>query len=324
MPNKKVTQTIVFFPLMELTQTYQLRYGEIGPTSQLILRHPIIERISPALMRTTLDGDNITDPVVAISTISSQKLIAELEFLSFQAACDHKSRAEEEIFGQKTQFVLCEKKNEINVDNHTILSPIEALQTLRSQDFPRSYFRWDKKAISDFEDFFANTLTTDLYLSLTKCLEDINDKETIKDRSRIIISILLFNQAYIDYLLFQPFSKNRIILIASAFEALFNLPSENINKNFKNAVMIHVGGSTSLLRKWCVDFYSYRSGLVHGDIIWEDQEKEYFALPDGEQIDHMFIANRIFVRSLKTKLFLIGLLSNYKWEDFSFDDLIKP
>jgi hypothetical protein len=275
---------------MELKQAYQLRYGEMGPINQLIPRHPILATISPALIRTTIDGANIKEPVVAISATNAQKFIGELECLSFLTACDRHDHAEDEIFSQKTTFMVSEQGNEICVNQHFWLSPIQQLQFVQSQDFPRAYFRWDKESILQFETFFAVTLTTELYSALTKCLSNVNDKETHRERSRIVISITLFNQAYIDSVLIQPFGKNRIILIASAFE-------------------------------WCTDFYDYRSGLVHGDVAWENQEKEYFSLPDGKNIDHSAIAHHLFVRCLKTKLFLAGLLPGYQWTEFSFDGL---
>jgi hypothetical protein len=293
----------------------------MGTINQLIPRHPILATISPALIRTTIDGANIKEPVVAISATNAQKFIGELECLSFLTACDRHDHAEDEIFSQKTTFMVSEQGNEICVNQHFWLSPIQQLQFVQSQDFPRAYFRWDKESILQFETFFAVTLTTELYSALTKCLSNVNDKETHRERSRIVISITLFNQAYIDSVLIQPFGKNRIILIASAFEALLNLPSETIQKTFQNAVMTLVGSRTSMLKKWCTDFYDYRSGLVHGDVAWENQEKEYFSLPDGKNIDHSAIAHHLFVRCLKTKLFLAGLLPGYQWTEFSFDGL---
>ena len=308
---------------MELKKVYHLKYGEIGPINKLIHSHPILADIIPALMQTTIDGNNLKDPIVAISNANAQKFIGELECLCFSIVCETNSLAEEEIFGQKSVFMVSEEENRIYFNKYSWISPIKQLQKIRFQDFPKSYFRWDKEEIAKFEAFFAKALRTKLYSSLTECLSYDKDKETRRERSRIIISIVLFNQAHIGSLL-QPFSKNHIIFIAAAFEALLNLPSEAIQKTFQNEIMTLIGKRTSLLKKWCTDFYEYRSRLVHGDVAWEDQEKkESFRLPDGKLIDHSVIASKLFVRCLKAKLFLAGMLKNYRPEGFTFLDLVS-
>ncbi len=317
--NEKILN-VTFFPLMELKEVYHLKYGEIGPIKKLIPSHPILADILPALMQTTIDGNNLKDPVVAISNSNSQKFISELECLCFSIVCEPNSVAEEEIFGQKSVFMISEKNNRIYFNKYSWISPVKQLQKIRFQDFPKSYFRWDKEKIAKFEAFFAKVLRTKLYSSLTECLSDDKDKETQRERSRIIISIALFNQAHIGTLL-QPFSKNHIVFIAAAFEALLNLPSEAIQKNFQNGIMMLIGKRTSLLKKWCTDFYGYRSSLVHGDIAWEEQaNKESFRLSDDTFIDHSRIASSLFVRCLKAKLFLAGMLKNYKPEGFTFSE----
>ncbi len=313
-----VEQTIIFFPLMRLKQAYQLKYGHIGPVANMLPEYPALEKIIPALARVTVDGKSIKKPVVAVSTSSYPKFVGEIECLAFLAASGYQSLAEEEIFCQRITVTMHNNGQYICVNHYATMLP-EQLYSIKLQDFPKAYFQWDTDLIRKFESFFKKALRTKLYSAITECLSDVADKEAQRERSRIIISIALFNQAFIDFSLVQPFSKNCIVLVAAAFEALLNLPAESIQSSFQNAVQTLVGKRTSLLKKWCVDFYNYRSGLVHGDIAWESNKEGTFNLPGKKQVNHDIVARHLFVYCMKSKLFLMGLLTGYKREDFNFD-----
>lgn len=300
---------------MKLKQAYQLKYGHIGPVANMLPKYPALKKIIPALARVTIDGKSNKKPVVAVSTSSYPKFDGEIECLAFLAACEYQSRAEEEIFGQRITFTMHINGQYICV-NHNATILLEQLYSIKLQDFPKAYFRWDADLIHKYESFLKKTLRTKLYSAMTECLSDVTDKEAQRERSRIIISIALFNQAFIEFSLVQPFSKNRIVLVAAAFEALLNLPAESIQSSFQNAVMTLVGKRTSLLKKWCVAFYKYRSGLVHGDIAWESDNEGTFNLSGKKQVDHEVLARHLFVYCMKSKLFLMGLLTGYKREDF--------
>lgn len=317
----KPSETIVFFPLMHVEKVYSLRNGKIGPAKFLIKSYPILQELFPALTRSTVDGENIQEPTVAITVSSNKALSAELDCIAFLAAIQPQHQAEDEIFGQKITFTTHKSEAEDFLSiNGFVLGPTKFIHNLRLPDFPKAYFRWDKEPIDRFEQFLSNALTDELYLAIVECLSKVDDKEAQRERSRIIIAISLFKQAFVDFIHIRSFSGTQFILLASAFEALLNLPSRDIRNSFENSVMLLTGGKTSLLKKWCQEFYDYRSNLVHGDVAWETEDA-YFELPGGKKVGHSAVARNIFVQCLKAKLFLLGLLTNYAREEFDFDSL---
>jgi hypothetical protein len=114
------------------------------------------------------------------------------------------------------------------------------------------------------------------------------------------------------------FSKSYVILIGAAFEALLNLPSENIDKAFQHSVMLLAGNRSTILKRWCKEFYNYRSRLAHGDIEWHDEE-EYFKLGNNKSASFHQVAVHLFVHCLKTKLFLMGLYPQYQRDEFQLE-----
>ena len=320
----KVEETFLFFPVMQLTKVHQLKYGSIGPASKLLPKYLTLSKILPALDRVTLDGKRIEDPVFAASTFDFEKFIGEIEAVAFLTASSQQSMAEEEIFGHKIMFTIHKRNGEdlICIDGHALFTPIESLYSIQLQHFPRGFYRWDVKRILEFEPFLEKTLRQGLYKAIVRCLSNAGDKELTKARTRIIISLLLFNQVCIHLALTQPFSNTNVILLAAALEALLNLPSETISASFQHSVTTLIGTKTSLLKRWCKEFYDYRSALVHGDVAWGSEEKAFNSSGKRGR-PHSVIACHVFVHCLKTKLFLMGLFPEYTREEFDFDAFLQ-
>ena len=117
---------------------------------------------------------------------------------------------------------------------------------------------------------------------------------------------------------YQVLSKSYVILLGAAFEALLNLPDEKINKAFQHSVMLLTGNRSTLLKRWCNEFYSYRSKLAHGEFDWYGKDN-LFKIGGNSELPFPPIASKLFVHCLKTKLFLMGLFSDYKRENFSIE-----
>lgn len=298
-----------------------MKYGFIGPASQLLPKSEKLSKILPTLDKITLDGKRIKDPVFAVSTSQFDEFIGEIEALAFLSASDRESHAEEEIFGHKIRFTFCKENGEevVCIDEHMKVRPPEAVDSIQLQDFPKGFHRWDVSKISEFEPFLEKTLQGGLYTAIVECLSGSEDKELRREKRRIIVSITLFNQVHVHLALTQPFSSIGVILLAAALEALLDLPSETINTSFQHTVATLLGEKTSLLKKWCREFYEYRSALVHGDISFGSEEKTFNSI--DEPRPHSIIASAVFIHCLKTRLFLMGLLPEYHREEFSFEGL---
>lgn len=309
--SSEIETLIIFFPLMELKNVYQLTYGDIGPVSQLLSKYPLLERISPALTRNLLDGENIKDPVVAIAKKGHSKFINEIQCITFLATNEPNYTAADEILGQKALFTTYRENDRdwMCINKGASLSPIESFHTAVFRDFPKMFIRWDSEVLTKFETCLSGLLQTSFYRALVKCLSDDKDKEVQRERSRIIISITLFNDALINQRDEDIFSKHEIILLAAAFEALLNLPTESLRSSFTNVLMTLLGIRTTALRKWCEAFYDLRSSLVHGDTAWE-KEKFMFSFQGKNHLDHAGTAQQLFACCLRTKLFLMGFLPN--------------
>lgn len=320
----KMKEALIFFPIMKLAKLHKLKYGDIGPVSKLLPKCPTLSKILPAFEKVTVDGEKIEDPVFAASSSDLDKFLGEIEAIAFLTASNHEAMAEEEIFGHRNLFTIHERSGRdwICIDNHALLNPVEILSSIQLQDFPRGFYSWDKEKITNFEPFLKKTLKQGLYKAIVSCLSNAKDKESSKERKRIIISIMLYNQVSIHLALTQPFSNLNVVLLASALEALLDLPSESISSTFQYAVITLIGKRTALLKKWCKEFYDYRSALVHGDVEWGSEEKQ-FSLSGKKGVPYSVIANHIFVQCLKTKLFLMGLLPDYVNEKFDFEDFIN-
>lgn len=320
----KVEEAFLFFPVMQLTKMHQLTYGSIGPASKLLPKYRSLSKILPVLERVTLDGERIEDPIFAASTFDFEKFIGEIEAIAFLTASNQEAMAEEEIFGHRILFTIHKRNSEelVCINYHALFKLVESLQSIQLQDFPKGFYSWDKEKITTFEPFLEKTLKQGLYKAIVSCLSNTTDKESSKERKRIIISIMLFNQVSIHLSLTHPFSNLNVILLASALEALLDLPSESISSTFQQLVTTLIGGKTSLLKKWCREFYDYRSALVHGDVEWGIEQKTFS--PSGkDEVSHCVIANHIFAQCLKTKLFLMGLFPEYINEKFDFGDFIN-
>ena len=315
----KVDEIYVFFPLLNLEAEYRLKYGDIGPTSILIKKYPRILKILPALNKVTVDGKNIKDPVLAASTMDFKKFTNEIECIAFLA---EGSPSAEEIFANKVIFTIHNKDGQelICINKYTLL-PLDFIAGQIFEFFPKDYRRWDTDSISKFKSKISNIINSGLYKALIYCLSDEQDKEATKEKRRIIVSIMLFNEAFINLIATYPFSNIQIVLIAAAFEALLNLPPEAIATSFEQAITAMVGKKTTMLKKWCKAFYNYRSSLVHGDIDWNKDEKPFIYL-NKEGPSYSIIAKNLFTHCLSTKLYLMGVYCEYKRESFDFDNYI--
>ena len=317
---EKVDETYIFFPLINLEAEHRLKYGDIGPASILIKKYPRILKILPALKEATVDGKNIKDPVFAASTMDFKKFIDEMECIAFLT--EHNPSAEE-IFVNKVMFTIHNEdgKEKLCIDKYALFSS-DDITGIILQNFPKDYRRWDTDSISKFESEISDTINSDFYKALIYCLSDEQDKEVAKEKRRIIVSIMLFNEAFINLAVTHPFSNIQIVLIAAAFEALLNLPPEAIAASFEQAITTMVGKKTTMLKKWCKTFYHYRSSLVHGDIDWNKEDKPFIYL-NKEGPSYSIIAKNLFTYCLSAKLYLMGAYSEYKRKSFDFDNYIN-
>jgi len=317
---ENVDETYIFFPLVNLDAEYRLKYGDIGPASILTKKYPRILKILPALDKVIVDGENIKDPVFAASTMDFKKFIYEIECIAFLA---EDNPAAYEIFVNKVMLTIHnEDGQELVCINKYVLLPLDTITGIILEDFPKDYRRWDTDSISKFESEISNIINSDFYKALIYCLSDEQDKEVAKEKLRIIVSIMLFNEAFINLAVTHPFSNIKIVLIAAAFEALLNLPPEAIEASFEQAITTMVGKKTTMLKKWCKTFYNYRSRLIHGDIDCNKDEKPFIYL-NKEGPPCSVIANNLFMHCLRTKLYLMGIYSGYKRKSFDFDNYIN-
>ena len=317
---EKVDETYIFFPLVNLEAEYKLKYGDIGPASILIKKYPRISKILPAVNEATVDGKKIKDPVFAASIMDFKKFIDEMECITFLA---EGNPSVGEIFTNKVMFTIHNEdgKEKLSIDKYILFSS-DDINGIIFQNFPKDYRRWDSSSILKFESEISNIINSDFYNALIYCLSDEQDKEAAKEKRRIIVSIMLFNEAFIRLLETHPFSNIQIILIAAAFEALLNLPSEAIKATFEQAITALVGKKTTMLKNWCKTFYEYRSSLVHGDIDWNKEDKPFIYL---NKVGPSFsiIAKYLFAYCLRTKLYLMGIYSEDKRGSFNFDNYIN-
>jgi len=138
-----------------------------------------------------------------------------------------------------------------------------------------------------------------------------------------LVAIKIFNEAMIPANVpsIQMFSKSFLILLGAAFEALLNLPQDNIGRAFQHSVTLLAGNRSTLLKRWCKEFYGYRSRLAHGDVEWYGEE-ELFKMGGNKALPFAVIASRLFVHCLKTKLFLMGLFPEYEREEFLVESIV--
>lgn len=317
--NEKFDLLSVFFPVMKLISVYQLQNGKIGPISALVPEYPILNDLSPLLSQNFVNDEPINDPIIAVSDSSPDKLLDEIEIITFFSASSIQARGEEEILGQRHTLGLFEKDNKVffNLDGYAAGAALDLLQGTRFQYFPNAYFTWDEEAVENFETFLLDILNSNFYKALIGCFHEVQDKEMMRDRTRILVSVKIFNEAIIppNVASIHMFSKSHIILLGAAFEALLNLPQENIEKAFQHSVMLLAGNRSTILKRWCKEFYNYRSRLAHGDIDWYGEE-ESFNFGGNKNVSYPFIASRLFVHCLQTKLFLMGLFPEYQRDEF--------
>ena len=317
--SENFSSLVLFWPVMKLKSVHTLQHGDIGPISTLSTKYSGLNGLAPLLSSNLVNDEPIKDPIVAASSSNVKEFMHEVEFITFFTCSSGIARAEEEIFGQRHLIALYEKNNQtyLNLDGFAIGAPLQLLHGAKFQYFPRSYVTWDDDAIANFEGFLSDTLSNDLFHALLSCLSKVEDKEAKRDRARILISIKIFNEAMIPPNIpsIQTFSKSFLILLGAAFEALLNLPNVNIEKAFQHSVMLLAGNRSTLLKRWCEEFYNYRSRLAHGDVEWYSKD-ELFKMAGNRALPFPRIASALFVHCLKCKLFLMGLFPEYERDEF--------
>lgn len=313
-------------PVATLTRVHQLEYGAFGPASKLSSSYPTLSRIVPLTQRVTVDGAILESPTFAASTSDPKKFFSEIEALEFLGEIAYE--ATDEIFRQTVMFTVHDERDQDAVGipdavciNGMVLVSFGDAASIILHDFPREFRRWDTQKLAEFEAFLDRTLNQSLYKAIVRCLPDAKDKETTRERRRIVIALMLFNRAS-RVSASAPFSGAPVIFLAAAFEALLDLPSETIEAAFEHAVTMLAGAKSSLVRKWCKQFYGYRSALVHGDASWEGDEKT-FDLPGNTDSGRPLsvLGRHLFVHCLKTRLFLMGFFPEYQKEQFDFQAL---
>ena len=202
---------------------------------------------------------------------------------------------------KKVTFNVANNSFEEAFINKMVFYPPDFLEMRR---FNPDYL-FPKEAMYEFEE-------SNLLRGLISCLLDSNkrSKEEQKEYRRIIAAIKFRNQSERKE---YKFKENiRIILIAAAFEALFNLSSQEIGQMFQRAVTLLLGSCTEDLQHWARQFYDLRSRIVHGndgfDLKYQSPLKDV-----PKHIDHYLVARRIFDECLRAKLYLMGLHNQYQY-----------
>jgi hypothetical protein len=314
----------IFFPLMKLNASYTLRYGKIGPLNELKTEYPLLDNLLPTLSKNLVNNQPINNPVVAVSSSHPDKLMDEIECITFFSVASDKARADEEILGPKHLIKLYKKDCQIFYDlNGEVAGHLLSLSETKFQYFPQSYYTWDNRLIEAFEAFLCDVLKSNFYNALVSCTVEVSDKEAKRDSTRILVSLKIFNEAFIppNIISIQLFSKSYLVLLGAAFEALLNLPSDNIDKAFQHSVMLLAGNRSVMLKRFCKEFYNLRSKLAHGEINWYEEE-EMFNVGGNESLDYSVIAKHLFIHCLKTKLFLMGLFPEYERDLFQIENYI--
>ncbi|GEM_PF-6562430 len=320
----KVISAIFVFPFVTLNKYYKLRYGEVGASVDLAPNYPTLAKLFPSVISFVFGEAPTENPVFAISANHPEWFVIELEHLKFM----FESRlypASGEVFGNSTKFVIEENADEKSlwIGSHLkVQLSKDASLSINIQRSAKPLIRWDEESLANFESVLSDILSDSFYHSLLRCIENADDKEISKERARINIAITLFNQCYIGPNDEPPTTPVRIMLLAAAFEALLNLPSDSIVSSFEYAITTLLGGKTARLKKWCRDFYSLRSGLVHGDIIWRerDESQQLLGFPKAGDV---WIARQLFIYLLKVKLYLLGIYPDFRRGELDLEGLFS-
>jgi hypothetical protein len=320
---KKPDVLIILYPLMELDKVIELTYGKLGPAQLLLDFYPQLSEIIKGLQRYKVDEIILENPVIAITKSNFKKFNAELEIVAFLAIDHMYNPAADEIYSQKVDFICYteDDKTLVYIDKYAIVD-INSMCGIIVPSYPKSYFKWDKESIKGHQEQLNHINTDEWYNGIKTYLLGDGDKEEIKEKNRIITSLYLYNQSKINHSFLTPFSKNRVIYLAAALEALLNLPTENIGSAFYLACSTLLGKSSLILKKWCQEFYKYRSEIVHGSSDWVEDEQDFIYLDKPIQ-SHSKIAEDIYVECLKSKLILRNLISHEQKYKFDFENYNK-
>jgi len=136
------------------------------------------------------------------------------------------------------------------------------------------------------------------------------DKDWSNERERLFRSLEWFRLAHVEGSQVSDFSK--IVMMATAFEILFDLPREGKRREFVNYIEKNIASidfrrlrqainekeeNWSLAGWWAWDFYDLRSRIVHGNSV-SPSDLKY----KGE-ISHLIVADLVFWECIKRELF---------------------
>lgn len=154
-------------------------------------------------------------------------------------------------------------------------------------NFETSHFI-PKKFSKGFED-------SALLNALIFCYSESKKGNRRSDYQRIITAIKFRNQS--ERLEYKYKQNVRIILMAAAFEALFNLPDIEVQTSFSNSINILLGSCNEELVNWAKDFYKLRSDIVHGNISTPNIKYKSSINNIAPHVQHYRIAKNIFDES---------------------------
>lgn len=337
MPRRReriVKELMVVFPLLTPRGHHALRFGMIGPASDLRDAHPSVTTVQHLVSACTVNGAPLTNPTVAVCTAGHEEFLAELQALTFVANVGRHGIVADEAFGQRITITFLDEDGTpwIGINDSFEHAPHPDWFALPAdapspppfavmRDFPMAYRRWDAEGLAALGEGFDALVGDPLLAALGGCLVGAADKETQRERSRIIIALLLYNQATLGLPQGVEFDHADIVLIAAAFEAMLNLPSEAIQATFRNAVCTLLGKRTAVAVRWCNDFYKYRSSLAHGDVAWDEPAREFSAAGQAT-MRHQVLARYVFEHCLRAKLLLMGLLPDHRPEVFDLERFV--
>lgn len=315
-----IDYTFVFLPLLLLKELRELRYGRIGPASLLAQSFSVLNDFLPALQHVSIDGTKITDPILAVSSSDHAKFRSEIEVIKYMILRDHFDSSVS-IFESLSILIIHHEalKKLITIDEH-VTTLTTGLISINSNNYSSYSDEYMTHELNQIASTFDTIMCSDLLQALMLCVENKSDSDKQREANRIIVAVSVMNRISIE--LNDPTSNTQVLLLAAAFEALLNLPSEAKVATFQHAVTTLTGESSRLMNRWCREFYNYRSALTHGDVLW-NSDRATFGVHGDDGPPHSFIAARMLEYCLEVKLFLMGLLPRYHRRDLDFEALVS-
>lgn len=173
---------------------------------------------------------------------------------------------------------------------------------------------------------YDNLQEPTLLRGLLSCYSKSRRGRNRSEYQRIITAIKFRNQS--ERLEYRYKPNVRIILMASAFEALLNLSDTEIQKSFSNTVNVLLGSCSEELINWAIDFYRLRSDIVHGKTSKPNIKYKSKINNIPPHVKHYSIAKIVFDECLKTRLYLMNLFESYQFLRIygleSIDKILTP